>query len=74
MFCITVIMMIIALIFRQFLYLFLDPTRRFQAFIIVVIVAAAGGAFYGYSVLKIRLADRLLGKNAAKLRAKFNIK
>ena len=74
MLCITVIMMIIALIFRQFLYLFLDPTRRFQAFIIVVIVAAAGGAFYGYSVLKIRLADRLLGKNAAKLRAKFNIK
>ncbi|MGK0551180.1 putative polysaccharide biosynthesis protein [Enterococcus faecalis] len=74
MFIITMIMVILAVIFRQVLYLFLDPSRRFQAFLIVLLVAAAGGAFYGYAMLKIRLADKLLGKNVVKLRNKFNIK
>lgn len=74
MFCITMVMVIIALIMRQFLYLFLNPASRFQAFLVVLLVAAAGGAFYGYVSLKLRLADKLLGKNVAKLRQKFNIK
>jgi len=73
-FLITLIMMIGAIIMRQFLYLFLDPTRKFQSFVIIMIVASFGGAIYGYITLKLRLADKLLGASVGKIRRKLKIK
>lgn len=73
-FLITLVMMIGAIIMRQFLYLFLDPTRKFQSFVIIMIVAAFGGAIYGYITLKLRLADKLLGASVGKIRRKLKIK
>ncbi|WP_321388865.1 polysaccharide biosynthesis protein [uncultured Enterococcus sp.] len=73
-FIITLIMVVFAFVTRQFLYLFLNPDRKMQAFLIILLVAAVGAGVYGYMTLKIRLADRLLGKNVNKLRAKVKIK
>jgi O-antigen/teichoic acid export membrane protein len=73
-FLVTLIMMIAASIMRQFLYLFLDPSRKFQSFIIIIFVAATGAAVYGYIMLKLRLADKLLGSGVERLRRKFKIK
>lgn len=73
-FLITLVMMVAAIVMRQFLYLFLDPTRKFQSFVIILIVAAFGGAVYGYITLKLRLADKLLGASVEKIRRKLNIK
>lgn len=73
-FLITLVMMIAAIVMRQFLYLFLDPTRKFQSFLIIMIVAAFGGAVYGYITLKLRLADKLLGEGVAKIRRRLKIK
>jgi O-antigen/teichoic acid export membrane protein len=74
MLLVSLTMVVLVVVFRQFLYLFLNPNRRLQAFLIVLLVAIAGGAFYGYTMLKIRLADKLLGKNVKKLRSIFKIK
>lgn len=71
---ITLIMMVAAIVMREFLYLFLDPTRKFQSFMIILIVAAFGGAVYGYITLKLRLADKLLGKGVVNIRRKLKIK
>ncbi|ALS02638.1 polysaccharide biosynthesis protein [Enterococcus silesiacus] len=73
-FLITLVMMIAAIVMRQFLYLFLDPTSKFQSFVIILIVAAFGGAVYGYITLKLRLADKLLGAKIGKIRRKLKIK
>lgn len=73
-FLITLVMMIAAIVMRQFLYLFLDPTRKFQSFMIIIIVAAFGGAVYGYITLKLRLADKLLGASVVKIRRTLKIK
>ncbi|MBM7690118.1 polysaccharide biosynthesis protein [Enterococcus ureilyticus] len=73
-FLITLVMMIAAIVMRQFLYLFLDPSRKFQSFLIIMIVAAFGGAVYGYITLKLRLADKLLGAGVGKIRRKLKIK
>lgn len=72
-FLITMVMTLVIFIFRQFLYLFLDPTRRGQSFVVVMIIAVIGIAVYGYIVLKLRLADKLLGSTAQKLRARLKI-
>ena len=61
-------------IVKNGLYLMLDPTRKFQAFIIVMIGAMAGVMVYGWLILKTRLADQLLGPKVSKLRRKFKIK
>ncbi|MHC5228789.1 putative polysaccharide biosynthesis protein [Enterococcus sp. LJL99] len=73
-FLITMVMMIVALLTRQVLYIFLSPNSKVQSFIIVLLVAAVGAAVYGYLVLKLRLADKLIGKGVAKFRTKFKIK
>ncbi|MFC6346526.1 putative polysaccharide biosynthesis protein [Vagococcus carniphilus] len=59
---------------RSFLYLFLNPERKFQAFIIILISVAVGIAFYGWLALKTRLADKLMGDKVAKVRTKLKIK
>lgn len=71
---ITLIMVVFAFVTRQFLYLFLTPDRKIQAFLIILLVAAVGAGVYGYMTLKLRLADRLLGKNVNALRKKVRIK
>ncbi|MBO0472254.1 polysaccharide biosynthesis family protein [Enterococcus sp. DIV0840] len=73
-FLITLVMMVAAIIMRQFLYLFLDPTRKFQSFVIILFVASFGGAVYGYITLKLRLADKLLGAGVGKIRRKLKMK
>ena len=73
-FLITMIMIFFAFLTRQFLYLFLSPDSKTQAFLIIVIVGVVGMALYGYMTLKIRLADRLLGKNVNGLRKKVRIR
>ena len=49
-------MTLVAWLTRQGLYLLLSPTRKFQAFLIILLVAVIGIALYGYITLKIRLA------------------
>lgn len=71
---ISLAMMLVAFISRQIFYLFLAPTHKTTAFFIVVFVAAIGIAVYGYIVLKIRLADKLLGEKVGRLRHKLKIK
>lgn len=73
-FLITLVMVVAAIVMRQFLYLFLDPTRKFQSFMIIIIVAAFGGAVYGYITLKLRLVDKLLGARVGNIRSKLKIK
>ncbi|HCT95659.1 MULTISPECIES: polysaccharide biosynthesis protein [Vagococcus] len=72
-FIITLVMTLVAWLTRQGLYLLLSPTRKFQAFLIILLVAVIGIALYGYITLKIRLADKLLGPKVAKLRTRFHI-
>ncbi|MDR0921681.1 MAG: polysaccharide biosynthesis protein [Lactobacillales bacterium] len=74
LFLMSVIMTIGAIITRSLLYLVLSPERKVTAFIIILFVAAVGGAIYGFLGLKTRIADRLLGSRVAGLRSKFHIK
>lgn len=74
MLTITLMMTILTMLFREFLYLFLDPSRKFQSFLIVLLVAVVGAIFYGYTALKLRLADQLFGDRIAKVRHKLKIK
>lgn len=73
-FLLTLVMVVVSFIFRQFLYLFLNPERRFQSFLIVVLVATFGGAVYMYLTLKFKLADKLLGNISIRLREKLRMK
>lgn len=68
------IMMTLTFVTRNMMYLFLNPDRKFQAFIIIMVSVAVGVVSYGYMVLKIKLADKLIGPKSAKLRRKFKIK
>lgn len=52
----------------------LSIDRGFTSFVLVLIVAAVGGSVYSYLVLKLRLADRLLGTNMQRFRRKLYIK
>lgn len=70
----SLVMMIVAFVVRQLLYLALSPERKVQAFIVILLVAASGGAVYMYLALKTRLADKLLGARVAGLRTKLRIK
>ncbi|MGM0126158.1 polysaccharide biosynthesis protein [Enterococcus sp. AZ194] len=73
-FLMTLIMMVAAGIARVIFGLVLDVNSKFQSFILVVLVAAVGGAVYGYLALKTRLADKLLGERIGSLRRKLKIK
>lgn len=72
-FCMSLIMALVAWLTKSFLYLFLSPSSKLTAFVIVALVALVGGSVYAYIALKIRLADRLLGRKMNKLRQKFRI-
>ena len=73
-FILSMIMSGSVLLVRSFLYLFLNPERKFQAAIIVLLSVAVGVAVYGWLALKTRLADKLLGEKVAKIRTKLKIK
>lgn len=51
----------------------LNYDSRVQALIALALLAAVGIAVYGYLVLRTRLADRLIGHQAARVREKFRI-
>lgn len=70
----SLVMLLGAYLVQQLLYLFISPTTKGQAFIIVAVVGAVGGAIYTYLVLKLRLADKLLGSRMSGLRRKLNIR
>lgn len=70
----SLVMMAGTFLMKSFLYLFLSPDRKFQAFIIVALSVGTGVAIYGWLVLKTRLADKLMGNKVAKLRVKLKIK
>lgn len=59
---------------KWMLQLFLSPDSKTQALVIVALSACVGVVVYAYFVLKIRLADRLLGSRVASLRSKLGIK
>lgn len=73
-FIFSVIMALSTTLVRSLLYLFLNPERKFQAFIIIMVSVVAGVTVYGWLVLKVRLADKLLGPKAMKVRRKLHIK
>ena len=59
---------------RNGLYNFLSPDRKFQAFVIIMICVAFAVIIYGWLVLRVRLADQLLGPKARQFRRKFRIR
>ena len=68
------IMSFVTWLVRSGLYTILNPDRKFQAFIIIMICVVFGIISYGWLVLRVRLADQLLGPKARKYRRKFRIK
>ena len=68
------VMSLVTWLVRSGLYTFLNPDRKFQAFIIIMICVVFGIISYGWLVLRVRLADQLLGPKARKFRRKFRIK
>lgn len=66
-------MFIIAHIASRLLGLFIEPDRKVIALLMVMILAAVGGLVYVYLVLKLRVADAILGSRVAMLRDKFRI-
>lgn len=73
-FIMTMLMVIVAGIARFIFGLVLNTDSKFQSFILIILVAAVGGAVYGYLALKSRLADKLLGNRVGDLRRKLKIK
>ena len=73
-FILSMLMCASVFLVRSFLYLFLNPERKFQAFLIISLSVSAGVATYGWLGLKTRLADKLLGEKVSKIRKKLKIK
>lgn len=67
-------MAVVTWVTKWMLQLFLSPDSKTQALVIVALSACVGVVVYAYFVLKIRLADRLLGSRVASLRSKLGIK
>ena len=73
-FILGAIMSLVTWLVRNGLYNVFDPDRKFQAFIIIMICVVIGVVSYGWLVLRVRLADQLLGRKARKFRRKFKIR
>lgn len=55
--------------------MFLSQDSKFQSLILIVLVAGVGGLVYTYLALKLRLADKLLGRQGMiRLRRRLRIK
>ncbi|KAF1293923.1 putative polysaccharide biosynthesis protein [Candidatus Enterococcus leclercqii] len=73
-FLMSLVMVVAAFITRQLLGLFLNTDSKLQSFVMVMGVAAVGAAVYIFMALKVRLADKLLGSAAAKIRRRLHLK
>ncbi|MGY3767119.1 putative polysaccharide biosynthesis protein [Vagococcus vulneris] len=70
----SVVMMLVTYASKGILSLFLDPQRKSQAFIIILISVIIGILTYGYLSLKVRLVDKMLGDRVGGIRRKLRIK
>lgn len=70
----TTVMMLVSGLTKALFGTFLSDEHKIQSFLLVMIVAGSGGFAYVYLGLKIRIADKLLGPNVARLRSKLRIK
>lgn len=70
----SLVMGAVTMVTREGVSLFLDFENKVQAGLSLPIMAAVGIAVYGYLSLKTRLADRLIGAQAASVRNKLKMK
>lgn len=68
-----ILMLLVVLLVRNFLYLFLDPERKMHSFLIVTFAAIIGIMTYLFLSFKTGLSDALLGFNAKKLKNKLKL-
>ena len=70
---ITVMMLLAAAIAKVVFGLIFSPEHKMSAFLLCIPVAAVGGAVYLYLILKVGIAERLLGSSMTRLRQKLRI-
>ena len=69
----TVMMLLAAAIAKVVFGLIFSPEHKMSAFLLCIPVAAVGGAVYLYLILKVGIAERLLGSSITRLRQKLRI-
>ncbi|CAI3445240.1 polysaccharide biosynthesis protein [Enterococcus cecorum] len=69
----TVMMLLAAAIAKVVFGLIFSPEHKMTAFLLCIPVAAVGGAVYLYLILKVGIAERLLGSSMTRLRRKLRI-
>ena len=69
----TVMMLLAAAIAKVVFGLIFSPEHKMSAFLLCIPVAAVGGAVYLYLILKVGIAERLLGSSMTRLRQKLRI-
>lgn len=69
----TVMMLLAAAIAKVVFGLIFSPEHKMSAFLLCIPVAAVGGAVYLYLILKVGIAERLLGSSMTRLRKKLKI-
>ena len=69
----TVMMLLAAAIAKVVFGLIFSPEHKMSAFLLCIPVAAVGGAVYLYLILKVGIAERLLGSSITCLRQKLRI-
>lgn len=69
----TVMMLLAAAIAKVVFGLIFSPEHKMTAFLLCIPVAAVGGAVYLYLILKVGIAERLLGSSMTRLRQKLRI-
>lgn len=74
-FILTLLMLLAAGLTKMIFGMFLSQDSKFQSLILIVLVAGVGGLVYTYLALKLRLADKLLGRQGMiRLRRRLRIK
>ena len=74
-FILTLLMLLAAGLTKMIFGMFLSQVSKFQSLILIVLVAGVGGLVYTYLALKLRLADKLLGRQGMiRLRRRLRIK
>ncbi|MGA5592586.1 putative polysaccharide biosynthesis protein [Enterococcus mundtii] len=74
-FILTLLMLLAAGLTKMIFGMFLSQDSKFQSLILIVLVAGVGGLVYMYLALKLRLADKLLGRQGMiRLRRRLRIK
>lgn len=74
-FILTLLMLLAAGLTKMGFGMFLSQDSKFQSLILIVLVAGVGGLVYTYLALKLRLADKLLGRQGMiRLRRRLRIK